>query len=198
MLSVEGPHCAVPAARVVPRELDALTIVEGAVALRWVAASWSGLMPELRRVLPDLEVADGELEGSAMLDRALAVARSRQQLNCPPLLGHLPLAVPAHRGPAAAVRRMYGRMPWTTPRKDAYRAMSVPVGGEGGVRNPNWPPPSRPEDEDIEIRPDQRAGIPYPEWNAWTQSFLTDHVAVLERKHTTHGRPLAPVSADVR
>ena len=115
-------------------------------------------MPELRRVLPDLEVADGELEGSAMLDRALAVARSRQQLNCPPLVGHLPLAVPAHRGPAAAVRRMYGRMPWTTPRKDAYRAMSVPVGGEGGVRNPNWPPPSRPEDEDIEIRPDQRAG----------------------------------------
>ena len=76
--------------------------------------------------------------------------------------------------------------------------MSVPVGGDGGVRNPNLPPPSRPENEDIEIRPDQRAGIPYPEWNAWTDSFLADHVAVLERKHPTTGRPLVPVSADVR
>jgi nitric oxide reductase NorD protein len=115
-----------------------------------------------------------------------------------PLLGELPLARPASRGLTAAVKRMFGRMPWTSPRTDSVRMMSIPVGGEGGVRNPNLPPPSRPEDEDIEIRPDQRAGIPYPEWNAWTESFLTDHVAVLERKHTSTGPPLVPVSADVR
>ena len=180
-----------------PRELGALTIVEGGVALGWIAASWPGLMPELRRVLPDLEIVDPELGGQAMLGRALRLAHSQHRLRCPALLGLLPLAFPAHRGLSPA-RRMYGRLPWTTRRKDPHRAMSVPVGGDGGVRNPNLPPPSRPENEDIEIRPDQRAGIPYPEWNAWTDSFLADHVAVLERKHPTTGRPLVPVSADVR
>ena len=59
-----------------PRELGALTIVEGGVALGWIAASWPGLMPELRRVLPDLEIVDPELDGQAMLERALSLAHS--------------------------------------------------------------------------------------------------------------------------
>ena len=44
-------------------------------------------------------------------------------------------------------------------------------------------------------RPEHRPGIPYPEWNAWTKSFMPDHVAVLERAHTSRTRQPVP---DVR
>lgn len=181
-----------------PRDVRALTIVEGGVALGWVAARWPGLLPELRRFLPDLEIADGDLDGAEIFDRANALARSRERLNCDPLLGRLPPAVPARPGLSATARRIYGRLPWTSARKASYRALSVPVGGEGGVRNPNLPPPSRPEDEEIEVRPDQRSGIPYPEWNAWTGRFLRNHVAVLERKHTTRAHAHTVVGTDLR
>ncbi len=181
-----------------PRELGSLSIIEGAVAAGWIGRRLPGLIPELRRVIPELEIADPDLGGIEMIERARELARSRRPLVSHPLLGSLPMTVPGRSALSVAVRRMYGRMPWTSPRVDSYRAMSVPVGGEGGVRNPNLPPPSRPENEDIEIRPDQRAGIPYPEWNMWSQSFLRDHVAVLERKHPTRAVPPVPVSADVR
>jgi nitric oxide reductase NorD protein len=181
-----------------PRELGALTLIEGGVALGWVAARWPGLLTELRRLLPDLEIADADLSGSEILCRTDVLARSRQPLDCHPLLGEPPLAVVTRRGLAAATKRVFGRMPWTSHRTDAERLLSIPVGGEGGVRNPNLPPPSRPEDEELEIRPDQRTGIPYPEWNAWRQSFLTDHVAVLERRHTAHAHSPAPAAMDVR
>jgi nitric oxide reductase NorD protein len=180
------------------RESAAVSIAEGGVALGWVEARWPGLLPELRRLLPDLEIADGDLDGRAILAHAETLARSRRTLNCHPLLGDLPLSQPRRRGLTALARRMYGRMPWTSPRTDTPRLMSIPVGGEGGVRNPNLPPPSKPEDEDIEIRPDQREGIPYPEWNAWRKTFLPDHVAVLERKHSTHSQPRGAGSANLR
>ena len=85
------------------RELGALAIVEGEVALGWVASRWPGLLPELRRLLPDLEMASAELDGRAMLDRALALARSGRELRSHPLLGQLPLAAPAQTR-AAGVR----------------------------------------------------------------------------------------------
>ena len=93
------------------------------------------------------------------------------------------------------LRRSFGRMPWTTTQKRLPRPYSVPVGGDGGVRNPNLPPPSRPQDNDLDITPDHRPGIPYPEWNAWTKRFMPDHVAVLERAHTSR-QPSAGV--DIR
>ena len=98
------------------RELRALTIVEGEVALGWVGSRWPGLLSEFRRLLPDLEMNSGELDGPAMLDRAKALARSGRELRSPSLLGQLPLAVPAQRGLLASVRRMYGRMPWSSKR----------------------------------------------------------------------------------
>lgn len=184
--------------RLSTRELQALTIAEGEVALGWVSAHWPGLLPELRRLLPDLRITHGELDGPAIIERAMNLAESRNELSIHPLLGRLPLAVPSRRGLAASARRIYGRMPWTSPRKDTYRWYSMPVGGEGGVNDPNLPPPSRPEDEELEVRPDQRAGVPYPEWNAWTESFLPDHVAVLERRHEFSGRPRPPASPELR
>jgi nitric oxide reductase activation protein len=151
----------------------------------------------MRRMLPDLDIADPDTEAAAMLDRAIELARTRPPLASHALLGTLPSALSTSRGLASALRR-FGRMPWTSTQKRRPRAYSVPVGGDGGVRNPNLPPPSRPEDDDLDITPDRRQGIPYPEWNEWTKSFLPDHVAVLERTRTSRGREPAPVPADLR
>ena len=133
-----------------------------------------------------------------MLNRAIELAGTNQALSNHPLLGTLPLAYTAPQGLTEKLRRSFGRMPWTTTQKRLPRPHSVPVGGDGGVRNPNLPPPSRPQDNDFDITPDHRPGIPYPEWNAWTKSFLHDHVAVLERAYTSRTRQPVAGSADLR
>ncbi|MFD6453411.1 nitric oxide reductase activation protein NorD [Nocardia sp. NPDC060220] len=181
-----------------PRERGALSIVEGDVAATWAGERFPGLVPELRRRLRALESTDPDLSGEDMIERAVALARSPGVLGQYPLLGSLPLAVAPRSRVSIAARRIYGRMPWTSTRTDSYRVWSVPVGGEGGSRASNLPPPSRPENEDIEIRADQRAGIPYPEWNQWTSSFLPDHVAVLERRQPTSSSPITPAAPEVR
>lgn len=180
------------------RQLQALTIVEGAVALGWIESRWPGLLSEFRRLVPSMEAIGDQLDGAAMLDRADTLARSGRELQVHPLLGRLPLDASARRGLLASVRRMYGRMPWSSKHPLSQSLHTVPVGGQGGVRNSNLPPPSRPDEDDGEIRTDRRAGIPYPEWNAWTQRFLPNHVAVLERKHSSRTRRLPSASADLR
>ncbi len=183
--------------RLTARELRALTIAEGESALGWAMARWPGLIPELRRALPVLRVGDGDLDGPAILQRAHSLARSPGGLEVPALLGRLsPVAAPG-RSLASAARRIYGRMPWTSPRSDAYRWYSVPVGGDGGVRDPNLPPPSRPEDEESGVLSGQRIGIPYPEWNLWRETFLPDHVAVLERRHPGGRAAPSPVPSEL-
>jgi hypothetical protein len=166
------------------RELRALTIVEAGAALGWIASRWPGLMDELRRALPDLDILPGDIDTEAILSRAIALARTDKQLGVDPLLGTLPLAYTAPHGLSDTLRRTFGRMRWTTTQKRMPRPYSVPVGGDGGVRNSNLPPPSRPQDNDLDITPDHRPGIPYPEWNSWTQKFMPNHVAVLERSHS--------------
>jgi nitric oxide reductase NorD protein len=180
------------------RELSALTLVEATVALRWIASSWPGLLTEFRRVLPDLKIAPGDMDATEMLNRAIALAGTGQPLGVHPLLGSLPSAHTAPQRLSDRLRRSLGRMPWTTTQKRLPRAYSVPVGGDGGVRNPNLPPPSRPQDNDLDINPEHRPGIPYPEWNAWTKSFMRDHVAVLEHAHTSGTRHPGSISADLR
>src|SRR6185312_5972459 len=103
----------------------------------------------------------------------------------------------ASRG-LASVSRRFGRMPWTSSQKRRPRPYSVPVGGDGGVRNPNLPPPSAPHDSDLDITPARRQGIPYPEWNWSTKSFLPDHVAVLELGRTDRRRAIGSVSPELR
>jgi hypothetical protein len=180
------------------REQRALTIVEGRVAMGWLASNWPGMVPELEHRLPGLDPILDDLGADAMLDMALALADTGEPLPSSPLLGRLPSPVVNGRGLAESARRMWGRMPWTSRRQAAYRIYSVPVGGEGGVKNPNLPPPSRPEDEEIEISPRERAGVPYPEWNFWSEKFLPEHVAVLERKHSpATDRPARP-AADLK
>jgi nitric oxide reductase NorD protein len=179
------------------RQLRALSLVEAGVALGWIAASWPGLLTEMRRVLPDLDVGDPEMDAASMLDQAIELARARQPLAVHPLLGTLAAGDTLAGGLTTALRR-YGRMPWTSREKRRPRPYSVPVGGDGGVRNPNLPPPSRPDDNDLDISPECRPGIPYPEWNAWTKSFLPDHVAVVERSGDSFVRRSVPLSADLQ
>jgi nitric oxide reductase NorD protein len=180
------------------RELRALTVVEAGVALGWIASTWPGLLTEMARVLPDLEIADGSGDANEMLNRAIAMARTGRPLAVHPLLGRLPSAYTDPHGLTDKLRRSFGRMPWTTTQKRLPRPYSVPVGGDGGVRNPNLPPPSRPQDNDLDITPDHRPGIPYPEWNAWTKSFMQNHVAVIERPHASRTRQVGPISGDLR
>lgn len=180
------------------RELRALTSVEAGVAVGWIAARWPGLLPVVRDALPDLEAEPADLDARQMLDRAIALADSGQRFTTHPLLGVLPRAYTAPQGLTDKLRRSFGRMPWTTTQKRLPRPYSVPVGGDGGVRNPNLPPPSRPQDNDLDITPEHRPGIPYPEWNSWTKSFMRDHVAVLERPGARRTHQPVPVAADLR
>jgi nitric oxide reductase NorD protein len=168
------------------RDLRALAVVEGAVALGWARDRWPGLGREFSRVLGDVEAAPPDTDAPAMVDRALALARSRTDPRPHPLLGAVPVPL-SGRGFGATAMKIYGRMPWSDKRRLSRGKHTIPGGGDGGVQNPNLPPPSRPEDEWIEPSSTERAGIPYPEWNFWEERFLADHVAVLERKHSTAG-----------
>lgn len=180
------------------RELHALNLVEGSVALGWIASHWPGLLDEARRALPDLPILPGDMDGSEMIERAVSLARAGRPLSSYALLGTLPMSYTAPQGLTDKLRRSFGRFPWTTTQKRLPRAHSVPVGGDGGVRNPNLPPPSRPQDNDLDITPENRPGIPYPEWNSWTERFMPNHVAVLERTHTSHTRQAVPASAELQ
>ena len=186
-----------PIAELSPRQRQALSIVEGGVAIGWLANTWPGLLSETTSAAP-VPILDGDLEVSEILERSAALAASEQRLYCPPLLGRLPSGMSKQRGLLAAGRRAYGRMPWSSKRRAAERLMSIPVGGDGGVRNPNLPPPSRPKDDDPPIRAAERLGLPYPEWNCWTGRFLVDHVAVLERRHVRGPEQAVPLRPELR
>lgn len=180
------------------RELRALTLIEAGVALGWIATRWPGLMPEFARLLPDLAPADPQLDARDMIARAVEMAQGPDRPELDPLLGRLPAVYTAPTGLADRLRRQFGRMPWTTTQKRLPRPYSVPVGGDGGVRNPNLPPPSRPQDNDSDVTPEHRPGIPYPEWNAWTQRLMPDHVAVVESARDRSVGAATTTSADLR
>ena len=181
------------------RQTAALRWVEGGVALGWLAAHWPGLVDELRRFHPDLDMLDADLDGAAMLERAMELARTGQALNPHPILGSLPAGLAGKDGILAALRRAQGRMPWSTNKRYISPGFeSMPAGGESHIKSSRLPSASRPEEDDIEIRADRRAGIPYPEWNMWTDSFLPDHVAVLERRVRPGTKPARPVAANLR
>ncbi len=180
------------------RELRALTLSEAGVALGWIASRWPGLLAEVRRLLPEVRTESGDMDAPEMLNRAITLAASGHPLSVHPLLGNLPLAYTLPQGLADKLRRSFGRMPWTTTQKRLPRPYSTPVGGDGGVRNPNLPPPSRPQDNDFDVTPEHRPGIPYPEWNMWAKQFMRDHVAVVERSEPRRIRRPVPVTVDVR
>lgn len=164
-------------------ERRSLVRVEGASALAWVVSRWPGLASEIARVVPEVAISDSHDDADRMLREAIELARRDAPTATNPVLGVLPATTDGRAVSEGIVRRIRGRMPWSSRRRDPYRRTGTPVGGDGGTRNANLPPPSRPEDDDPEIRSDRRVGVPYPEWNMWRQEFIPDHVAVLERAH---------------
>lgn len=182
-----------------PRQMAALALIEGGVALGWISTNWPGLMVEAKRLLPDLEILDGHLDGTSMVERAMTLARTPQVLRVDPVLGRLPAGLMPTSGILSAIRRAQARMPWSTRKRYVSPGYeSIPAGGESNIKSARLPSPSRPEDDDIEIRADQRAGIPYPEWNMWNDNFLPDHVAVLERKWSPDNKPVKPVPPELQ
>ncbi|MDX1873836.1 VWA domain-containing protein [Mycolicibacterium sp. 120266] len=180
------------------RELTALTLVEAGVAFGWALEEWPGLAGEFRRLLPDWEPSDADMSATQMLYTAVELADSGQALSVPALMGSLPRALITPRAPIDGLRRTFGRLPWTSTQKRMPRAHSVPVGGEGGVRGTNLPPPGRPQDDDADTTPEHRQGIPYPEWNLWTGRLQPDHVAVVERPCPQHRQRPVAITVDVR
>lgn len=127
------------------RELRALTLVEAAVALGWVAANWPGLVVEARRLLPDLEMLPDDMTADAMLERAISLSRNGQPVgDVPGVVGRLPLAYTVPQGLSDKLRRSFGRMPWTTTQKRLPRPYSVPVGGDGESATPTCRHPAAP------------------------------------------------------
>ncbi|RLT92800.1 nitric oxide reductase activation protein NorD [Ketobacter sp.] len=199
-----------PIAELSRRQQQALSRVEGGVAMAWVLARCPGLGQELQQRLPDLKAQDPDLDADTMLQLALNMAsewtyepsvnitNGVQQREQHALLGRLPLATAAQPGFVNALRRLYGRMPWSTRGRFAPGQFSIPAGGDGNVQNPNLPPPSRPQDDTPPVNIGERAGIPYPEWNVWTRQFLPHYVAVLERPVTAAVTLAAPVSASLQ
>jgi nitric oxide reductase NorD protein len=180
------------------RELTALTVIEARVSMGWIASTWPGLTPELQRVLSGLETLPDDLSGDEMLTRAIALSRTREALDHHPLIGKLPRHHTSPQHVADKLRRTLGRMPWTTNQKRKPGAHTVPAGGDGGVRNTNLPPPSRPHENDLDITPQHRPGIPYPEWNAWNSAFLPNHVAVIEHSRSADSSERLAPSAELR
>ena len=45
--------------------------------LGWIASRWPGLLAEIRRVLPDLEIVAGDMDAEEMLNRAIATGAQR-------------------------------------------------------------------------------------------------------------------------
>lgn len=188
-----------PLALLSPREIKALTLVEAEVALGWIASRWPGLLPEIKRRLPFLNVNLHDLDGRSMLNLAKARVRSGAVLDEHPLLGQLLFGVDTGGLLLRAIRLAQARMPWTIRRRYlSPNYDSIGVGGEGDIRSTGLPPPSRPEDDDIEISADRRAGIPYPEWNIWAEDYLPNYVAVLERKHTPKTTSTRRVNGNLR
>ncbi len=177
-----------------PIELAALSLVEGELAMAWVIQQFPGLERDLRALLPVLRparnlagrpaIVDGLFvgDGTRMIAEALArtKVRSRADLVAPELLGLLPLDESARKALRSRFRAL-GRMPYSL-RKSQPRptVFGIPVGGTGGARSRNVPPPERVEESDPEARSDRRVGIPYDEWNHFTRRYRRGHVSVVE------------------
>ncbi len=180
-----------------PVELSALSLVEGEAAMAWAQDQWPGLKGELNRLLPGIEPQNAGLEGKELVEEALRRARERRGgFQVPELFGRLPLSERARRSWGSFFRAK-GRMPYTLRKTEPrYSPFAIPVGGSGGVRSRNIPPPSS-GDDDPEIRPDRRIGIPYDEWNMYSGRYRRGYVSVLERHAPTDSGPTAAPPREV-
>ena len=167
------------------RELSALTLVEAAVALGWIAENWPGLLPEIRRLLPDLEVTAGDMDAEEMLNRAVALARTSQHLVVDPLLGTLPRAYTDPQGLTDKLRRTFGQ---DAVDHVAEATAAAVLGSRRRRRRRAQPQPAAAEPAAGQRpRRDARAPSRHPVSGVERvdERLHADHVAVLERAHSS-------------
>ena len=129
-----------------PRERRRPVVVEVRVALGWVAARLAGPGPECERLLGQVDLADPDIDGARHRSpRRCGWPASPMPLVVDPLLGRLPHVALRRRG--LRPRRCAGATGGCRGRRRRHaseRIHSIPVGGDGGVRNPNLPPRAGP------------------------------------------------------
>ena len=113
-------------------------------------------------------------------------------------MGTLPTAHTAPQQMADKLRRTLGQTAVDHDQKRKPRAHTVPAGGDGGVRNPNLPPPSRPHENDLDVTPEHRPGIPYPEWNAWTRVSCRITLPCSSKHHSSRANRPPAASAELQ
>lgn len=176
-------------------ELDAATrralqMVEGEAAMEWVGRHWPGLVDDLVALSGHRPASDG----GALLERAVALARSGPVPEVPPIFGLLPGTRPLSTTVSWTTRlRARSRLPWSRREVKARMRDSVPVGGRGGEEAPRAgaPDTKEPPVEEEPSRDDRRFGVMYPEWDAFAGRYRKEWVAVLERRASPAAGPLA-------
>lgn len=167
------------------REQKALQWVEGAAACAWISRRWPGLTDVLRTLVPESALVPHDPDdGAAMLERAVALARTRKPLAIPAVFGQLPLSRSALLDLRARRRQLEARLPWSSEQRlRRLSRWSVAVAGNGGdVAAPRAGTPDLHEEERMLTHRRARAGIPYPEWNGLAQRYREDHVVVIETR----------------
>ena len=160
------------------RELVALTLVEAGAAIGWVASTWPGLLPEVRRLLPDLEMLPGDVDAEEMLNRAVELARSGHTLDGSSATGQVAAGVHDAAGTlrqtaaqfrqdaldhnaearSPAVFGARGRRRWCTK---SQSSATEPAPGQRSRRHPgapSWHPVSGVERVDEELHAGPRRG----------------------------------------
>ncbi len=199
VFAVQGPPRPVPVAQVVASRTAALTLVEASVALWWVARSVARPPArDARHVMTDLESPTPTSMVLARCSTEHRVGSFRRRAACHPLLGRLPLAFPGAATsfcPAAADLRPDAVD--LARRTSANGPTRFPSGATAAFATPICRPRADPKTKTS--RSPESAGRASPTPSGMLgQRFLTDHVAVLERRQTSRGHQTMPISADVR
>lgn len=178
-------------------ERDALSIVEGEVAMAWAIEHWPGLEADLRRALPDLRPRKlVDIDGKELVEEALSLNKRQSGIQVPEILGLLPIDERAKKSLASRLRAG-SRMPYSIRKSQPVKVLfAIPVGGSGGVRSKNVQPPPSDQDEP-EVQVERKVGIPYDEWDIFKQRYHKGFVSVVEQKVSVDAGAMTPPSPEI-
>lgn len=187
-----------PLAHLNRHERHALQLAEAEEAIAWALEKWPGLAAALRDAAPQITPRRSVgLDADALLQRSLELARKRPLAAVPMICGQLPV-VKSHLMSFAARRtQVESRLPWSNRKRlQRFTSWSVALTGEGDSAARAAEQGDENEDEErlLDER-NARAGIPYPEWNVFSQSYREQHVSVIEsrvRMQSTHKDDVDP------
>lgn len=166
------------------KERHALQLVEAEEAMSWVAETWPGLDEPLRAAMPGLVPRrNGDADAEALLARAVALAKAKSMPEVPAIVGQLPIVRSALVSLAARRSQMESRLPWANRKRlHRFSTWSVAIAGEGEAAARGAGQPDENEEERLLDERNARSGIPYPEWNVFSQQYREQHVSVIESR----------------